>query len=374
MSLEKNNKGYEGFLDLVVRKVYDDLKTVFEQLEKEAIAISPLLGDMIYIAKDYTLRGGKRLRAFLIFLGYNSKQWKIEDLDKILPIMSGIELLQSYLLIHDDIMDKDEKRRGGPTVHVWFKSQCLLGERYINSKECQHYGISQAITTGDYLEAMAVGMLAKAKIPSDALADLIATYSSGLRKVAFGQYLDVLFSQVPLNNIDEDDIILIHQLKTASYTVELPLHLGAIASTKYNKKLLEELSNYALSAGIAFQLRDDIIGLYGDPRLTGKPIGSDVRSKKKTLLIVKAYKLADENTKNKLKYIYDVMDPFEISDDHIKFVQDIVKETGSLSYNEAVIDKYVEKALTALEESREICDETKEVLKWLTNKLAYRDK
>jgi geranylgeranyl diphosphate synthase type I len=199
-------------------------------------------------------------------------------------------------------------------------------------------------------------------------------YSRGLRRVAYGQYLDVMFSQLSISEVREEDIVSIYNFKTSSYTVELPLHLGSIASGKSNSKLLSELSSYAMPAGIAFQIRDDIIGLFGDPSVTGKPAGSDVKSKKKTLLIVKAYELARYKDKELIELVYDKLSESEITDKHVEEIRRIVKESGSLNYAEELINKYVHYALDAVESSKEICEEAKETLKWLTSKLAFREK
>jgi geranylgeranyl diphosphate synthase type I len=364
----------EEFSDLLkysVKIVESRLREVFDALEKEASEVSPHLSSIPYIARDYTLRGGKRIRAFLALVGYWSKAWGTGDVDRVSKLMAALELLQSYLLVHDDIMDMDELRRGGPTVHVWFKEECLKTRV---SSNCAHYGVSQAITVGDYLEATAVENLAMLKLPGEAFEKLITTYSRGLRKVAYGQYLDVLYSSLPLARVGENDILVVHKLKTASYTVELPLHLGAIASLKYTDRLLNELSSYAIPAGIAFQLRDDIIGLFGDSRTTGKPSGSDVRGKKKTLLIIKAYQLASSSDREFLEKVYDELPGDSITDRDIQRVREIVESTGSLDYNLKLIDELVSQAMREIESAVEINRETKEVLTWLLNKLAYRDK
>ncbi len=364
----------EEFSDLLnysVKIVESKLSEVFSELDKEAGEVTPHLNSIPYIARDYTLRGGKRIRAFLALVGFWSKAWGSGDVDTVSKLMAALELLQSYLLIHDDIMDMDELRRGGPTVHVWFRDECL---KTCSSSNCIHYGISQAITVGDYLEATAVENLAMLKLPSEAFEKLLVTYSKGLRKVAYGQYLDVLFSNLPLARVGENDILLVHKLKTASYTVELPLHLGAIASLKYTDKLLKELSSYAIPAGIAFQLRDDIIGLFGDPRTTGKPSGSDVKGKKKTLLVIRAYQLSSSKDKEFLEKVYDELPSEEITDEHVERVREIVKSTGSLDYNLKLIDELVSQAMQEVEKAVEINHEAKEVLTWLLNKLAYRER
>lgn len=356
-------------LEKSVSIVNERLRKYFEELKAEIFSEYSKAIDLAKIVEDYTLRGGKRLRATLVLVGYWSKEWG-KEISDVVDIMAAIELLQSYLLIHDDIMDRDELRRGGPTAHVMFRNICL--EK--NWRECDHYGVSQAIVAGDLLEASAVGLLASRVDDQKVLRDLIYTYSSGLRRVAYGQYLDVMFSQLRLGEINENDVILVYKLKTSSYTVELPLHLGAIYSGKYSKDLLLDLSRYAIPAGIAFQARDDIIGLYGDPSVTGKPAGSDVKSKKKTLLIIKSYELSSEKDRAFLKKIYDELPSHQITDEHVIEVQRIVRDSGALQYVEELIDKKSKEALNALDESREICEEAKNFLRWLIYKLSHREK
>ncbi len=130
---------------------------------------------------------------------------------------------------------------------------------------------------------------------------------------------------------------------------------------------------YSKPAGIAFQLRDDIIGLYGDPKVTGKPMGSDVREKKKTLLVIKAYELGSDEDRRFLKKIYDELKREEITINDIMMVQDIVKETGSLEYNEELIKKFYEESIKIIDVNRElVTDEAFNILKSITYRLTYR--
>ena len=360
----------EKLVEFVVKVVNKRLLEFFDELRREVDSEAPLAVDLVETTRDFTLRGGKRLRAVLALVGYWSREWGVGDLESIVDVMAAIELLQSYLLVHDDIMDRDEVRRGGPTTHVVFRNKCI-GMKW---GDCEHYGVSQAITAGDMLEASAIGLLASKHLDPSVVSKLVSTYSKGLRKVAYGQYLDVYFSKLPLREIREEHILLVYKLKTSSYTIELPLHLGAIASRRYSDKLLRELSDYAIPAGIAFQIRDDIIGLYGDPSVTGKPAGSDVKGKKKTLLVLKAFELASGEDKRLLELVYDELSEGEIMDEHVERVREIVKSSGSLSYCEKVIENNVGKALDALNRSEEISSESREFLKWLTYKLAYRER
>jgi len=357
-------------VEIAMNTVNGRLLEFFKSLHTEISRDAPMVLDLAKITQDYTMRGGKRLRALLALIGYWSKEWTGGDYSVIADIMAAIELLQSYLLIHDDVIDRDELRRGGPTVHVWFANKCKEEKWH----DCEHYGTSQAIIAGDLLEASAVSLIVSSRLEARAIRDLVLTYTRGLRKVALGQYLDVLFSLLPLNKVKEEDVLLMYKLKTSSYTVELPLHLGAIASGKYNNKLLEDITNYAIPAGIAFQIRDDIIGLFGDPRLTGKPAGSDVRSKKKTILVVKAYELVDNSGKHLLKHVYENLRGYEITDYHVEEVKRVIKESGALEYAEKFIDKHVKESIEALRSSSEICEEAKKFLEQITYKLSYREK
>ncbi len=347
-----------------------ELGRLFRYYRGEARDTHPAVEKIVEAGEDYTLRGGKRLRAILILLGYRSKKWDL-DPKPVLPLMAAIEFLQSYLLVHDDIMDQDELRRGGPTLHIWFRDYCrsegLIGD-------CVHYGVSKAILAGDYLEALAVDTIASADLPALNRVLLLKRYSEGLRAVAYGQYLDVLLSYKPLAEVTETDIVKVHELKTASYTVELPLHLGVLAFNPNEQGLLKLYTRFAKPAGIAFQLRDDILGLYGDPKVTGKPVGSDVREKKKTLLVVKAFENASESERRFLIEVYDRKSPEEITEDDILRVQEIVRETGSLDYSEEKIKLLYEKSIGYLEEYRELDDRTRDVLKAITRYIVYREK
>ncbi len=359
----------EEFLQKAKTITEEVLSKEFMDKLSEAIGVHKYLKELVDYPRDYTLRGGKRLRAMLILAGYYSLDPSL-PIEPIKHVMASIEFLQSYFLAHDDIMDRDVVRRGGPTLHVMYEKYCrekgLLGD-------CAHYGISQAILAGDYLEALAVGMLASAPLPHERVVKLVQRYVLGLRTVAYGQYLDVLFAYMKLRDVREEHVLKVHELKTASYTVEMPLHLGAIAAGINDPKIYELYTRMAKPAGIAFQLRDDIIGLYGDPSVTGKPVGSDVKEKKKTLLVIKAYELASSDDKKFLEEIYDLKRPEEISIEDIERVRAIVKETGSLDYSEEIIKKYYEEALGVLEESK-IHDNVKELLRWLLKKLVYREK
>ncbi|MEM1675469.1 MAG: polyprenyl synthetase family protein, partial [Desulfurococcaceae archaeon] len=118
------NIDYDKLMENIVNNVNEYLNKLFDKYVVEAENISSVLTNIPLIARDFTLRGGKRLRAILVYIGYWSVEWGVESMN-VLKLASMIEFLQSYLLVHDDIMDRDEIRRGGPTVHVWFRNKCF---------------------------------------------------------------------------------------------------------------------------------------------------------------------------------------------------------------------------------------------------------
>jgi len=347
------------------------LREVLDEVLREASSVTAYASELIDHISDYTLRGGKRLRAFLVLTGYWAEKWGSGNLDTIRYIMAAIEFMQSYFLAHDDIMDRDTIRRGGPTVHVMFEQSCR--DKSLLT-DCKHYGLSQAILGGDYLESLVTYSFYKSGVTGEDLRRLIHYYTRGLRLVSYGQFLDVLIAGLHLEKVTEKDVITIHKYKTASYTIELPLYLGAIAAGSKNHRLFEAFTAYAYPAGIAFQIQDDILGLYGDPKVTGKPVGSDVREKKKTLLVVKAYEWASEEDKEFLRLVYDEKKPEEISEDDILRVQEIVRKTGSLDYSVEYMQRLTREARVALDKCECISSEAREVLEWLLELIIKRKK
>jgi geranylgeranyl diphosphate synthase type I len=178
----------------------------------------------------------------------------------------ALELLHTYFLIHDDWMDGDRVRRGGPSVHV------ALAERF----QSEHKGNASAILAGDYAVALATDALSRIELPLSSVRDVFGAFAEMQLGAVAGQQLDMVGQG--------RDVELGYALKTGSYTVEGPLKLGALLGGA-KPELLATLARYARPAGVAFQLRDDLLSLFGDPAQTGKPLASDLMSGKKTLLL-----------------------------------------------------------------------------------------
>lgn len=220
------------------------------------------LRDVASALRDYLLRGGKRLRGALVLLGHEAAGGKR---DAALDASIGVELLHAYLLVHDDFMDQDDVRRGGPTLH-----RALGGD---------HLGASLAILCGDLCESWAYQLFGAAS--------LLAART--VEQVILGQMADL---RAPRGReLGAEEILEVQRAKTGTYTFELPLHLGATLAGGATA-LLEALSAYARPLGVAFQIADDLLGTFGSPEQTGKPNASDLREGKRTLLVARALQSA----------------------------------------------------------------------------------
>lgn len=216
-------------------------------------------------ASALSQRGGKRQRAALVALGYLSTS-EGEAWQPALPLGIAVEFLQAYLLVHDDWMDQDALRRGGPSVHAALEGQF----------SDVHRAACGAVLAGDYCAALAQRALASASLPGAVWPHALAAFAQMQLDAVMGQKLDVLSDSAPAEEV--------YRLKTASYTVLGPLWLGAVsAGAALEQRAVWE--QFAVPLGIAFQLRDDMLGAFASQAITGKPRGSDLLAGKRTALV-----------------------------------------------------------------------------------------
>ena len=324
-------------LSQVKKAVEGRLKEFLEEKASEAARLSPSSEEMIRVLDEFTLRGGKRLRAALIVYGYHCFSGQ-ED-EAVWDAAMSIELIQSFLLIHDDVIDGDATRRGGSTVHRWY--QDLYRERY-TGRGSEHFGESMAILCGDLAFILANEIMAGAQLPGEVKTAVLAAMNGMVRRVIHGECLDVL-SGVE-EDLGEDEILTIYQLKSAAYTVEGPLHMGAILGGGTARDL-ELASRYAIPLGEAFQIQDDILGLYGKEEKLGKPVGSDIREGKKTFLILKAM---EKGTRTQQEYLLSCLGNPDFGEEELEKVRQIVMETGALAYAQEMAGGLLREAGEAL--------------------------
>jgi len=233
-----------------------------------------------------SIAGGKCLRGMLVSLGYELAGGR--DHASILAPAAAIEILHTSLLIHDDIMDNSDLRRGKPTLH-----------RAVGGS---HYGLSQAMCLADIGFFLSVKLIAESAFSDEAKNRAIVYLSQTTINTGIGQMLDVQLSTAG-DERNEADVQIIERLKTAEYSVIGPLSLGAMLGGASGKQLAA-IGKYGTQVGIAYQIRDDILGVYGDEQTLGKPVTSDIEENKNTLLIAYAQEHGTREEKQTLEDYY----------------------------------------------------------------------
>jgi geranylgeranyl diphosphate synthase type I len=325
---------------LALKKAIEkELQTQLALERKKALKDSPRLVPFLDAARKFTLRGGKRFRAVLLLAGYHIAGG--EDLRVALPAAAALETFQSWMLMHDDVIDHSEVRRDGPTMHLemakYHTDSNLLGADV-------EFGEGAAITLGDMMEPVTVRLLLAPKVPEGRKVALLSEYSEMTRQTAIGQMLDIYLSSVPVAKVTEKDVLTIQRLKSAVYSVSSPLRMGAILAGA-QKPLLDTLQKSGDALGIAFQLRDDVLGLgLSDVEVVGKST-NDLFEGKRTLLVVHAWRHTDASGRAALEKV--LGNPLS-SPRSLEIAQDVIRESGALDYSEERIRAFRELGLSRL--------------------------
>lgn len=287
------------------------------------------------------LQGGKRMRAILADAGYQCVQPGGKLPEEIIALGVALELFQGAALVHDDIIDDSDARRSNPSTHVYFASRCpaVGGENAT-------FGRNAAILLGDLLVVLAEQHAAATFAPLSNRSEISAMWAQMTQEVAVGQYLDVYQSFTPLSTApDQLEMALrVVRHKSGRYSVEHPLALGA-ALGGGDAKLIAVLRDFGGALGEAFQLRDDDLGVFGDPHATGKPAGDDLREGKRTALIALTLQRC---TEAQCRQLQTMIGDRSLSDADVHEVQTIVERCGARAAHEALIAKRRERAFDAL--------------------------
>ncbi len=316
-------------------------------------AISVDLGPVADALSDFLLDSGKRLRPAFGYWGWRGAGGG--DNDQIVAAVAALELLHACALIHDDVMDGSETRRGAPAVHRRFASLHRT-ESWRGDPEA--FGQSAAILLGDLCLIWADETYNTSGLPAEVLQRGQPVYDVMRTELMAGQYLDVLEQAVGGASTDviggsATDVIggsatersmRVATYKSAKYTIERPLHLGA-ALAGAPPHVLASYTAYGLPLGEAFQLRDDVLGVFGDPSATGKPAGDDLREGKRTVLISLTLERADPRQSALVRG--HLGDP-HLSAGGVAALREVITETGALAQSERLISERAEQSLTAL--------------------------
>jgi len=261
-----------AFLEQCRLDVETRLRELFAEQQRAAGSISDANLRLVEALQDFTLRGGKRVRAALVRIGYLAVT--DEDDEPARRAAVAAELIQSFLLAHDDIIDRDDLRRGAPTLHRALQA-------WPAGEADEHLGLSAALLAGDLAAAWAAQLVSEIPVPAVRIVRASTHLQQMVAEVIGGEALDVAGSAGIA--LTREGVLRLYELKTASYTVIGPLVLGALLGGADDDRI-EALTSVGRPLGVAFQILDDLLGLLGDPEQIGKTAGADLKEGKATLV------------------------------------------------------------------------------------------
>ncbi len=323
----------ENLRDRVHKNLVDFIDQQTPYLDDISDDVSPLVE-----AISSLLSRGKRLRAAFCYWGWRGSGG--DDSEEAVRAASSLEFLQACALIHDDVMDRSDTRRGRPTAHRRFAS-LHRGSSWLGSPD--DFGVGAAILLGDLCLTWSDELLFTSGLPPENLLRAKPIFDVMRTELMAGQYLDLLEQVRGGGSVSR--AMRVVRYKAAKYTVERPLHLGGTLAGA-DQSLLAVYSEYGLPLGEAFQLRDDVLGVFGDPSATGKPAGDDIREGKRTVLVALAMERATPAQAALLRR--HLGDP-SLSADGIEELRAAIQDTGAPDEVEALISRLTDRALRALD-------------------------
>jgi geranylgeranyl diphosphate synthase, type I len=320
--------------------VTDQLRRYLHDRRRASAYIGSDYDGLIAGLEEFVLSGGKRLRPAFAYWGWRAVSSKDSDAQMLL-LFSALELLHASALMHDDVIDASATRRGRPTTHMKFaalhRDRQWLGQ-------ADQFGISAAILLGDLALAWADDIVAGVDLPPDAHRRVRQVWADLRTELLGGQYLDIVAEASATEAIRS--AMTVSTFKTAAYTVSRPLQLG-VAAAADRPEVHALFHDVGTDLGVAFQLRDDVLGAFGDPAVTGKPSGDDLRSGKRTVLLARAVELADKSDANAAKLLRTSIGT-DLSDNQVRELRDVIERIGALTAVQDHIDMLTSRALAML--------------------------
>jgi geranylgeranyl diphosphate synthase, type I len=332
-------------------------------LDEQAARLAPLGPDADRLLQEArtSVAGGKRFRAAFCYWGHRAVEPEPVDEDALVRACAALELLHASALVHDDYMDASDTRRGRPATHRGFAAEHRAdGWR----GDAEQYGAAAAILLGDLLLSWADELLRRCGLPMERVLPALEVLDRCRSEVIAGQFLDV--SVQARGRADVDAAMTVLRYKSAKYSIERPLHIGA-ALAGASAQTLQQLSGFGLPLGEAFQLRDDLLGVFGDPTATGKPAGDDLVEGKRTVLVALALDAAAPEEAARL----DAALGTPLSPDDVAELRGIIDRSGAHAQVEQVIDALAARALEALD-AADVDDHARVVLRGLADAATRR--
>ncbi|NYD41450.1 polyprenyl synthetase family protein [Nocardioides panaciterrulae] len=314
-------------------------------LDEQAERLAPLGPDAARLVDEAraSVSGGKRFRAAFCYWGHLAVDpgavERPEDEAALVRACASLELLHASALVHDDLMDASDTRRGRPATHRQFES----AHRQAGWRgDHEQYGAAAAILLGDLLLTWADELLRHCGLPAARVAPALDVFDHCRSEVIAGQFLDV--SVQARGAADVDAAMTVLRYKSAKYSIERPLHIGA-ALAGAGTRTMAELTAFGLPLGEAFQLRDDLLGVFGDPATTGKPAGDDLIEGKRTVLVALALDAADSED---ARLLHESLGT-DLAPDEVDRLRQVIDGSGAHAQVEGVIAELAGRAVAALE-------------------------
>ncbi|HEX6075269.1 MAG TPA: polyprenyl synthetase family protein [Micromonosporaceae bacterium] len=306
----------------------------------DLVRLDPAIEPVATAARSTVLGGGKRLRPTFAYWGWRGAVGAAPPPEPVLPALAALELLHAFALAHDDVMDRSPTRRGLPTAHHLLAH----GHREAGLRgDPDRYGESAAILVGDLCLVWADQLMNRSELPCELLAMARGSYEWMRVEAIAGQFLDLLGDASPTWSVDQ--ALRTVRLKTASYTVVRPLHYGAaLGGVTDEAPLWQAYARYGTAVGEAFQLRDDLLGVYGEPAVTGKPVGEDLAQGKPTVLLQVARSMATGSQASELEWLLHRAEPEEFPR-----LAALISRTGAVAELNRMIGNRVVDAVNALD-------------------------
>ena len=331
-------------------------------LASQAGRLAPLGADASRLLAQArtSVAGGKKFRAAFCWWGHQAVAAPADE-EALLRACASLELLHASALVHDDLMDASDTRRGRPSTHRTFeRDHAAAGWR----GDAEQYGAGGAILLGDLLLSWSDELLRRSGLPTERVMSALDVFDLCRSEVITGQFLDV--SAQARGSADVDAAMTVLRYKSAKYSIERPLHVGA-ALAGGSSDALQQLSSFGLPLGEAFQLRDDLLGVFGDPEVTGKPAGDDLVEGKRTVLVALALDAAPAADAARL----DASLGTALSAPEVERLRRIIDDSGAHAQVETVIGELADRALAALERA-DIDETARTVLRDLASAVTHR--
>lgn len=323
-------KAFVPQIDKVLADIWDQEQAIdfgFNKFQKE------FRQQMLDHARKHNLAPSKRIRSAFVYYGYKLASLPVSQ--GIWMAGAAIELVHTAILMQDDFMDEDVLRRGMETTNAFFAKQ--YGH---------HFGDVMAINTADVVLSMGYELLASCGLNPDRVLDAMKHLQRSINYTAVGQSHDVMMENV--KTWDETDVLAVHSAKTGLYTYQNPLFVGAILAG-LSEEVKEILKEYAQDGGVAFQIQDDILGVFGETADTGKSADSDLRQGKRTLLVLKTLEMGNTEQVDALK---NVLGNKAATAEQVVMAKKAIEESGALKYNKDFAVNLAKKAVRTAEKLR----------------------